>query len=264
MRLRRLNEAGLERMGSFLDSLTTETPENQPRSILADPESSEDLPIAIDINGDVAFNRRFEAAAYLYERLAPLRTLALMQLERDRGLWAWLSLFWFERLCPPDQNGGFRPGNRSRWIPLLDDPRRYYRHLLLGPYLMYRTHAASPEILEPILSNALHVGTSEVFRTIIETQQFVTSAPVVALIGRLYYDSRTRRLIRGTGAKTGGGVRRLGGDILKQLDLTFDLHSIRVDDLVALLPDEFLAIRRRTKTGRESRSESRLNPGRSV
>ncbi len=244
MRLRRLNDGGLDRMRTFLESLTTDAPENYVGNILTDSVQSEALPVEIDIDEQRHFSRRFELATYLYERLAPLRTPKFMNIERDRGLWSWLALLWFDQLCPPDRNGRLQPGDDSRWIPLQDDPRRYYRHLLLGPYLMYRTHAASPPILEPVLSSALHVSTSEVFRTLIETQQFVTSAPVVTLIGRLYYNARTGRLIRGVGTKRAGGVRRLG-DLLRQLDLTFDLHSITTDNLLTLMPEEFQAMRRR-------------------
>ena len=246
MRLRRLSDSGLERMGTFLDSLMSDVPENYPGSILTDSAMSDDLPVEIDIDRDQRFQRRFESAAYLYERLTELRAPADQQLERDRGLWAWLALLWFKQLCPPDQSGRLKSGERARWIPVLNDARRYYRHLLLGPYLIYRAHATTPERVEAVLSNAIHVGTGEVFRTIVETQQFVTSAAVVTLIDHLYYDPRTRRLIRGAGTKGPGGVRRLG-DLLSQLDLTFDLHSIRVDDLVSLLPDEFLAVRRRAR-----------------
>lgn len=197
-----------------------------------------DLPVGIDIDEKRQFPRRYEAAHYLYERLSPLRNPSLQHLERDRGLWAWLALFWFEQLCPRDKNGQYRPGERARWIPVLENARRFYRHLLLGSYQIYRTHAASPELIEPILSNKLEVATGEVFRTIIETQQFVSSLPVVDLFGRLYYDRKKKRLIRGAGTKGPGGARRLG-DLLSQLDRTYDLHSIRTDDLVKLLPSEF-------------------------
>jgi hypothetical protein len=239
-------------MGAFLDSLATDTPDNYPRSILTDPVASDELAIEIDINPDQRFLRRFEAAEYLYQALAPLRTTELMHLERDRRLWTWLALLWFEQLCPADQHGRFKPKDRSRYIPLLE-ARRYYRHLLLGPYLLYRIHAQSAEIVEPVLCGPLTIATGEAFRTIIETQQFVTSAPVIKLIGRLYYNARTGTLIRGAGSKGPGGVRRLG-DLFRQLDLTFDLHSIRADDLFSLLPEEFRAIGRRARSSSAARN----------
>lgn len=242
MRLRRLNGIGLVRLGAFLDSLTSEVPDDYPDALLTDEATSEDLPVEIDIERNRRFARRFDAAAYLHDRLAPLRTADNEHWERNGGLWAWLSLLWFDQLCMADKNGVRNPRERARWIPILDDARRYYRHLLLGPYLIYRIHARTPELALPILCNELGVGTSEVFRTMIETQQFVTSPSVISLIGRLYYDSNKGRLIRGAGTKGAGGVRRLG-NVLTQLDRTFDLHSIQLDHLVSLLPREFMKVK---------------------
>lgn len=246
MKLRRLSDLGLERMGHFLDSFTAEVSDIYPESILTDQTTSDTLPADVDIDRNRRFTRRFNAAAYLYERLTPLRTPAYQHLERDKGLWAWLALLWFNQLCLPDRNGMLRPKERARWIPVLDDARRYYRHLLLGPYLIYRMHAKTPDLAEAVLSSEVHVGTGEVFRTIIETQQFVTSPSVIGLIGRLYYDSKRKRLIRGAGTKGQGGVRRLG-NVLSQLDRTYDLHSIRVNELMSLLPQEFLEVRGRAE-----------------
>ena len=251
MKLRSLNETGISQAGAFLDSLTTPLPEPYPSKLLTDTDSSAQLPVEIEIDPQVRFDRRYEAAAYLYRKLEMLRTPKHLQLERDRGVWAWLALLWFEQLCPPDRDGRYFPQERSRWVPLLDDPRRYYRHLLLGPYLMYKLHSATPKIVEPLLCGPMHVATGEAFRTIVETQQFLTSAPVVAVVGALYYDEVAGRLIRGAGVKGAGGVRRLG-DVLSQLDLTYDLHSISIEDLLSLLPAEFFAVKQRARKGSES------------
>lgn len=245
MKLRRLNQLGLEKMGSYLDSLTSDNPQSYPSSIPVKDTTSEDLIPQIEIDPDIRFPRRFEAAKYLFACLAPLRTSKFRSLEQDRGLWAWLSLLWFQQLCPKDRDGRLRPRERARWIPVLESSRRFYRHLLLGPYVIYRMHSSNPELVEPVLSNKLEVATGEVFRTIVETPQFLSSAPVLALFGRLYYDSNKKRMIRGAGTKGSGGARRLG-DLLSQLDRTFDLHTIKADDLLGLLPNEFRSERRAT------------------
>ena len=238
MKLRRLNSTGLELMGAFLDSLTSDVPGGYPSTALIDQATSEQLSVSIDVDENRQFSRRFDAASYLYECLSPIRMSAYQHLERDQGMWSWLSLLWFQHLCSRDENGQFRPRERARWIPVLDDARRFYRHLLLGPYLIYRTHADSPSLIEPVLSNKMEVATGEVFRTIVETQQFISSAPVVDLFGRLFYDRSKKKLIRGAGTKGPGGARRLG-DLLSQLDRTYDLHTIKTDDLLGLLPGEF-------------------------
>ena len=56
-----------------------------------------------------------EAARYLDSVLSGVTGC---DVERDAGLWAWLSLFYFEDLCPPDGRGRRKPGERARWIRL--------------------------------------------------------------------------------------------------------------------------------------------------
>src|SRR5262245_52923917 len=109
--LRRLNEAGLRRLTEFLDSLKTDTPQGVPGAILTHADTSEDIGAVIDVEGRT-FGSRFAAAEDLHARLAGLRDV-----EQDRGLWAWLALFYFEELCPPGRGNRRRPGELARWIP---------------------------------------------------------------------------------------------------------------------------------------------------
>lgn len=240
--IHRLNELGLLRFESYLNSFQTGTPEQWPQEWLTHPETSEPLGVSIAIERRT-FPRRFEAAQYLFSKL---HRLDLPDIERDKGLWAWLALYFFDQLCPPDRDGRRRPAARVCWIPEIDAARRYYRHLLLGPFLIFRTHAREPGLVEPILCDSMHISTSEHFRTVVETQQFITSPAVIAAVGRLYYNPQTGRLVRGAGTKRGGGVRRLGS-LLRQFDMTFDLHSIDPEALLLLLPEEFREIKRRSR-----------------
>lgn len=245
MNLRRLNEAGLERMAAFLDSQSADKCDDYPVEILTSLETSEELVVLIEVDSERHFPRRFEAAEYLYRQLRPMRERA-EHLERDRGVWAWLALLWFDQLCPPDNRGRRKVGVRAQWIPELQNAWRYYRHLVLGPYLILRAHAEYGRLVEPVLCDPVHVSTSEHFRTVVETQQFVTSRAVIGAIGRLYYDPAKGRLVRGAGTKGAGGVRRLG-NVLAQLDRTFDLHSLDAESLLGLLPREFKEVSRRVR-----------------
>ena len=235
MRVRRLTDSGLERMGVFLDSQTTDAPEPSPAMILTDPETSETLPLEIRVD-PVVFPRRFEAAQYLHEHLAPLREPDNGWLERDPGLWAWLALFWFDQLCPPGRDGARSPGARARWIPSTDDPRRYYRHLLLGPYLIYRAYPADPERAMVLLCTRLHAP-GEIVEQFVSRPQLVTCACAVDVATRLYH-VRDGGFRRGAAGKDAGGARRLA-DVLMQLDRTYDLYSLTTEGLLALLPREF-------------------------
>lgn len=235
--LHRLNDQGMARMGEFLDSLTGDSPQQCPRSILTDGRTSESLPVKVLVEEDRVFPRRYEAAEYLYNLLS---SSALREPERDRGLWAWLALLWFDQLCPPDKTGQRKPGERARWIPEIANPRRYYRHFLLGPYLVYRVHARCPDLVEPILLSPLDTAQSEAYQWTVESPSLLASEAVMGAIKRLYFDEKTRRLRRGSQSKGPGSIRRLTA-VLNQLERTFDLHSLSVERLLQLLPREFRA-----------------------
>jgi hypothetical protein len=181
------------------------------------------------------FPDRMAAAKYLNDILNDVRN---DDVARDVGLWAWLSLFFFNQICPADSEGDRRVGaQRTTWIPQIDVSRRFYRHALLGPYLAYRAHRDAPERGRVLLSDPMHVTTSEAFRLFIETA-FVNMAGPVALATEFYFNSERNKLRRGAGTKGKGGLRRYL-NVLQQLDVTYDLHSLSVDGLRALLPEEF-------------------------
>jgi len=241
MELRRLNEEGTRRMEAFLDSLTTETPEPYPESLLTDPATSAALEVRIEVERR-SFPRRFELAQYLYNRLSGS---GLREPERDDGLWAWLALFWFDPLCPPGTDRRRRPGERARWIPEIGSARRYYRHLILGPYLIYAAHSDDPLRAMCLLCQAVHVP-GDVVEQIAARPQLVTSRAVVGAATRLYCNG-DRSLRRGAGGKGPGSARRLG-DVIMQFERTFDLHALTESELLRMLPPEF----DRFKTDRSS------------
>jgi len=239
--LRRLNDQGMARMGEFLDSLTGDSPQQCPRSILTDGRTSESLPVKVLVEEDRVFPRRYEAAEYLYNLLS---SSALREPERDRGLWAWLALLWFDQLCPPDKTGQRKPGERARWIPEVDASWGYYRHLLRGPYLIYSLYKDSIGDAMCLLCQPLH-RPGDVVEQLASRQSLVTSRALIGAATRLYYDNRKNGLVRGASGKGRGSPRRLA-EVAMQFDRTFDLHTIDTEGLLKLLPREFDGFRMQT------------------
>jgi len=235
MRVRRLTDVGLEKLGTFLDSLTSDSPEPAPTMLLSDPAASEALPVELHVDR-ATFARRFEAAHYMYDHLAPLRAPEFGQLERDPGVWAWLALFWFDQLCPAGTDGSRKPGERARWVPSFDEARRYYRHLLLGPYLIYKRYADDPDAAMALLCTKLQAP-GDIVEQFVSRPQLVTCPAAVAVATKLYHvPNGTFR--RGAAGKDGGSARRLA-DVLMQFDKTYDLYALTADGLMNLLPREF-------------------------
>lgn len=231
--VRRLNDLGIQRFSEFLDSLKTDAPQGPPVDILADPQTSEDLGCQIYIEKK-SFASRFEAAEYLYKNLD---TSGLKGIERDRGLWAWLSLFYFDQLCPADEGGRRKPGELARWLPDVTNYKRYYRHLLAGPYLIYRAHRDQPKRALALLCQPLH-SPGDIVEQLASRQEIVTNKAIVECATKLYVDPKTGKPKTGAGGKGAGSARRLA-DVLNQLDLTWDLYAMSADQLLKLLPPEF-------------------------
>lgn len=239
--VRRLNQSGIERFSLFLDSLRTDTPQDRPVEILTDQLTSEELECQIYIENR-SFANRLEAARYLDEKFD---SSGLRGVERDRGLWAWLSLFYFEQLCPADNHGRRKPGELARWVPEVNNYQRYYRHLLAGPYRIYRAHRDRPERALALLCNPLD-RPGDIVEQLASRQEIVTNKAVIETATELYIDPSTRKPRRGAGGKGRGSARRLAA-VLNQLDLTFDLYALDKEALLKLLPPEFNRFRQNSQ-----------------
>jgi hypothetical protein len=230
MNLRRLNQQGIARFTDFLDSLTGDAPMLYPSALLTDPEATEEIQPAVEVELRT-FGSRYAAAEYLYNLF---KDSSLTGIEHDRGLWAWLSLYYFEELCPPNAKGEHKPGRSERWI-LVPTSRRFFLHQLAGPYQIYRAHCTNPTITIGLLCGPLDI-IPRVYEEVAESPTLIASPAVVEATTRLYYNPETATIRRNRSGK--GGPRRLVG-VLAQFDATWDISSMSIDDLWSLLPDEF-------------------------
>jgi len=233
MLVRRLNGEGIRQFEEFLNSLTSETPAVYPRNMLTDPATSEATDVSIEIEPK-RFGNRLEAAEYLDAKLSDS---SLADIENDRSLWAWLALFYFNELCPPDRDGNLKPGNLARWIPDTVNFRKYYRHLLAGPYRIYRMHRDNPAKAMILLCQPVYKP-GEIVEQIAARQEMITNSSVVEAATILYLDSAGNRPRQGAAGKGPGSARRLA-DLLNQFDVTWDLYSMSSGEIVSMLPDEF-------------------------
>lgn len=234
MRLRRLTPSGIDHFSTYLMQLKAQPNLPPPAFLLTETDSSQELATDAEIS-DELFPTRLDAARYLDQLLS---SSGLTQIERDAGLWSWLTLFYFDQICPVAENNARHPGELARYIPAINVSRRYYRHMLLGPFVIYRLHSDDPARLLALLSSPVHIGTSETYRLFIENPTLLACRAVVATATCLYFDKQRGRLRRGAGAKEAGGCRRLV-KFLQQLDCTFDLPMLTEQRLQQLLPQEF-------------------------
>jgi hypothetical protein len=238
VRIRRLNEPGLARMAEFLDSFISapDRPVDFQEDlwpILTGLDTTTHVPNVVQADADRRFPRRYDLAEYLHG-LIP--RLGLADPTRDQGLWAWLALLWFEQLAPVEK-GRRKVGERAKWIPLIGVSRRYYRHLILGPYEIYLTNQDRPERAAVLLHNPPYKP-GELVGQLAATQHIAQSKAAVGAATMLYYD-RDRKVLKAGAAGKGPGSPRRYRTVLDHFDRTFDLHSITEEQLLNLLPREF-------------------------
>ena len=235
MKLRMLTDNGIAAFTKYLHELKEDAKLPIPESLLKEEAGmSEPLTTTAKVEQRV-FPSRFAAAEYLYKILSKSN---IPDIDKNRGLWTWLTLYYFDQLCPADKQGNRMPGEDARYIPLLSNARRYYRHLQYGSYALYRMYSDTPHVLPVLLMSPLSVGTSEMYRMFIQNTEILAARSAISVANRLYYDPTKNKMRRGAGSKINGSVRRLI-DYLQQIRLTFDIHSIEDNHLFDMLPREF-------------------------
>jgi hypothetical protein len=233
MKLRRFNPDGVAAFVTYRNRLTTEPTLPPPTELLEDPAVTELIPCDIEVPKR-SFANRLEAGVFLNQLVDSSR---IHLPERDRGLWAWLTLFYFDEVCPPDGQGRRIAQDEARLIPILDNFQRFYRHLLLGPFLIVRAHRDQPERAIAMLCNPLWKP-GEIVEQLASRKELVTNRAVVELATRLYFNAATGSFKRGAGSSVKGAPRRLAA-LFNQLDLTWYLYGMSTDEVLNLLPKEF-------------------------
>ncbi len=228
--VRALLPAGIERLRDYLQALRGGAQRHPPHDLLTDPDATRELSVQVAVAPQPLASRA-QLGEYLWNRLAPLPAA---EVEGDRGLWAWLSLLFFDQVCPERPDGTRRPGQDYRHIPDFDFRHRY-RHLLFGPYAVYRRHRDDAAL---VLAGPLHVEPA-LYQEIAARQDLIVSRGVIEALNLLYLDAARGAPKRGASAINRPGTVRRFIRVLQQLDLTYDIHGMSGQAIVDLLPPEF-------------------------
>jgi hypothetical protein len=183
------------------------------------------------------FATRFELARYLH---GTLEILGRENIAHDPGLWNWLSLFYFDLICPVRPDGTRKLLGREHYI-LSSDYRKYYRHLLAAPYILFDLHRESARVL---LQSAIDKH-GDFVEQLASRQDLITNRALIRVVDSLYWIAGRNhgRPKRGaTDRARPGSLRRLVA-IIQQLELTYDLHAMTDTQILGLLPGEFDAWR---------------------
>lgn len=233
MKIGRLTDVGITRFAAWLDSLRVDPTIEPPVELLTDLLTSEVLGELVELE-PIRLANRLDAAECIFKCIDAEK---LSDVESDSGLWAWLSLFYIDTVCPLDLKGGRKPGALARHILEPSNFQRYYRHLLAGPYRIYRAHRDDPKRALAILCQPV-ASPGDVVEQLASRQELVTNRGIMGLATKLYVAADTLKVKSGAGGKGGGSARRLS-DIIEQFDLTWDLYAATPNELAAVMPSEF-------------------------
>lgn len=232
MIVRRFNEKGISAFDRYLEDLRMDSTAIYPKDLLSSDGFTEAIKPDIHIE-DRQFQTRYELAEYIHDLFMDFE---LSDLENDVGLWAWLAFFYFKQVCLSTRSKGF-PGARARYIPDTGNYLRNYRHMITGPYYVYRCHRSNPEIVKVLLFNSLSTQ-GDFYEQIASRQELTTNSAFLKVAANLYFDSSNGKFKRGAGGKGPGSPRRLA-EIYNQFDLTYDLYGMTTEEITSLLPNEF-------------------------
>lgn len=231
--IREFNQNGLEELAEFLRLAKAAPNTMPPWDLLDDHRYFKVVPKAGTVEKR-AFKSKLEFARYIFERTSAMSPATL---RLSIGVWAWITLFYFDELCPADSRGNRRLRSSEKYLASgthiasgLD------KHLLFFPWKMYALHK---EDAGWILGGALGDDT-KVMRELANSYRRNVSPTFVKLAKAMYFDDTSNTLKRGATTNRPGSLRRLDR-VMSQLDLTYDIFGSTPDVLKRLLPQREFA-----------------------
>ena len=233
-KVRCLTARGIDEFARYLDQLRRDRDLSPPVEILVDPSYSAPCALGNVFVESRGFASRREFAEYINQRF--LEAGVIVDAD-ESGIWEWLSLFYFDAVCPITRDGSRKPGVDGRH--LLGDPEalRRHRHLLRGPYMLWHRYNGSPTgELDLLLCDEL--PKHKIAATNLgERARLMASKGALVAASRLYVDPASGRPKKGY-SKEENGLRAFC-KFLKNLPECFDLSGMSADTIIALLPESF-------------------------
>ena len=230
MKIRKLNEKGVEQFETYIDNLRRGIDQNFPGFLLESSEFSEKIELDIEVDANRQFESRYELGVYLVDlfKSQPIQTYM-----GDQGFWSWLALLWFMQLCPK-KKGKMKPSKPYNYI-LSRFFRHRPRHAVYMTWQLVNLHGDKSIFMlgkEPSTRG-------ELTEQLMARQEILYSSSVMELADCLYCDRERKTFKRGVTTRDKGGTVTRLIHLLDQIRLNFDIYSIGSDDLKEMLPKEF-------------------------
>lgn len=230
--IRRFNEIGIERFRGLLHQIDSNEIEDIPQLFLTDVYSCEIIRTDVSLDQKI-FDSKEEMIKYLFNKISPFLTTTLLY---DKGMWTWLAAYYFDSLCPKSKGGKRIIREESKYILNSEEWNKYYRHLLASPVRLYKDLGDWSKIY---LSGKPDIP-GDLFEQLASRQEIAACKGIIEAATILYWDADENKIKRGVRNKDGAGVlRRFVKATIPQFQMTYDLNSMRGEDVIQLLPKEY-------------------------
>ncbi len=230
-RLKFFTDEGINEFRNFLVELKNNPELNKPD--LSDNKYSENLQTEIIIEENKIFSSRMELAEYLTQVFQDAGVKITDVIPNDK-LWTWLTYLWFDQICPKDSSG--RKIREVVKYICSTDYKKYYRHFIASTFRIYVTLGKENSLL--FLNRPLN-DHGDFIEQLASRQEIISNPNLIRVAHELYWDKSENKPKRGaTDRKKPGNLRRLI-KFFGQIELTYDIFSMKPDEIVKKLPKEF-------------------------
>lgn len=226
--LSRMTETGVTRFEEYLQNAKDGATDPFPEALLTETRYA----VVIKPQRVVTY-QQFATTRDLVRSLHEVvESLTLPGKYYNQSLWAWISAFYLDAICPATEDGVRKVGELNRYLP---PKRRSFRinnrHLLSLPTLLYDLHG---DARTRLFTYTAPNEKSDILRLIAEQQELTMNGSLLDALHALYWDAAVDKPKRGL-RDTAGGIERFIA-VVNQLNLTFDLFAMTGEQILDLLP----------------------------
>jgi hypothetical protein len=221
--IHQLTDKGIEAFQEYLKLLKAGSNEPMPSQLIGSASYARVIDSDVTVEPQ-HFETTMDMTRYLHPRI---ERLSLPDKLYDPGLWAWLTAFYFDAVCPPDLHGYRKVGEFVRYIPT----QKTNRHLISIAVRLFAQHG---EARMRLLLYTKPSQKSDYLRLIADNDDIASNAGLLDALRLLYWDEANQRPKRASKDVAGGILRFI--TVMNQFNRTYDLHAMTGKQIVQLLP----------------------------
>jgi len=231
--VRVLSRKGEEAFIDFIVRVKAGSTDPAPVETLGKSPFSQEFSPYVEVPNEPPSDVRMGIGKYLFD-LFEANDIQRGELLSNPGMWSWLALIWFDKLCQIGIDGLRKPGEVSRYV-CSSHYTDYYRHLIASSWDIYSLHQDKSRLF---LWTPLYLH-NDFIEQLASRQDIITNKPLIETFDLLYWNVAKNRPKRGVqGRNRPGNFRRLL-QFIQQIELTYDLRAMTKEEILDLLPPEF-------------------------